>query len=61
MILFAFILTDFIYNINLIEKEFRFVPKCSPKLPCLQKIVQIIKCLLSAILSKAVSYIFRQI
>ena len=37
MILFAFILTDFIHNVNLIEMEFRFVPMCSAKLPCLQK------------------------
>ena len=37
MILFAFILTDFIYNVNLIEMEFRFVPMCSAKLPRLQK------------------------
>ena len=60
MILFAFILTDFIYNVNLIEMDFRFVPVQS-ETPLSAKIVQIIKCLLSAILSKAVSYIFRQI
>ena len=37
MILYAFILTDFIYNVNLIEMEFRFVPMCSAKVPRLQK------------------------
>ena len=37
MILFAFILTDFIYNVNLIGMEFRVAPMCSAKLPCLQK------------------------
>ena len=63
MILFSFILTDFIYNVNLIEMEFRFDPMCSARETALSaKIVQIIKCLLSAILSaKAVSCTFRQI